>query len=231
MRNKFVIYQNIFSCILETVFEIFRKACKIKFADLRRTEILLFSSICSRYFSEEGAQEFNGVRPHPSEYNKSLSSLLFLSFGIFLLNSVNDIMRRNNIPDGARSLLGGGSEAVLGSDLEARALKSLMDGGEGNLLGKIGMEEEEKREKEDGEVRTLRIFFVATTVVVVVAAVTLAAVIVVAVAVDVTVVAVAVATAAAVAAAPFISSMEKAIHLFPISEPHPYPRHLPRPCP
>ncbi len=45
------------------------------------------------------------------------------------------------------------------------------------------------------------------------------------------VVAVAVATAAVVAAAPLISSMEKAIHLFPISEPHPYPRHLPRPCP
>ena len=39
-------------------------------------------------------------------YKKSLPSLLFLSFGIFLLNSVNEIMSRRGVIATARMLVG-----------------------------------------------------------------------------------------------------------------------------
>jgi len=45
--------------------------------------------------------------PHPAEavYERSLSSLLFLSMGIFLLNSVNELVESGNLPEGeARSM-------------------------------------------------------------------------------------------------------------------------------
>ena len=45
--------------------------------------------------------------PHPAEavYERSLSSLLFLSMGIFLLNSVNELVESGSLPEGeARSM-------------------------------------------------------------------------------------------------------------------------------
>jgi len=62
----------------------------------------LMAKFENKYLSE-GALD----TPHPAEavYERSLSSLLFLSMGIFLLNSVNELVESGNLPEGeARSM-------------------------------------------------------------------------------------------------------------------------------
>eukprot|EP00090_Calanus_glacialis_P010330 TRINITY_DN18716_c0_g1_i4.p1 TRINITY_DN18716_c0_g1~~TRINITY_DN18716_c0_g1_i4.p1 ORF type:complete len:751 (-),score=179.00 TRINITY_DN18716_c0_g1_i4:721-2973(-) len=62
----------------------------------------LMAKFENKYLSE-GALD----TPHPAEavYERSLSSLLFLSMGIFLLNSVNELVETGNLPEGeARSM-------------------------------------------------------------------------------------------------------------------------------
>ena len=59
--------------------------------------------------SSANEKQSNGVLNAQYEdavYKKSLPSLLFLSFGIFLLNSVNEIMSRRGVIATARMLVG-----------------------------------------------------------------------------------------------------------------------------
>lgn len=67
--------------------------------------------------------EANEASPVAGGHQKSLSSLLFLAFGIFLLNSVNNIMAKHSV---ARNF--GASAPELNK--EDLALKSLWDGEE-----------------------------------------------------------------------------------------------------
>lgn len=62
----------------------------------------LMTKFENKYLSEDALDT-----PHPAEavYERSLSSLLFLSMGIFLLNSVNELVESGNLPEGeARSM-------------------------------------------------------------------------------------------------------------------------------
>merc|ERR1719278_1114623 len=62
----------------------------------------LMTKFENKYLSEDALDT-----PHPAEavYERSLSSLLFLSMGIFLLNSVNELVQTGNLPAGeARSM-------------------------------------------------------------------------------------------------------------------------------
>jgi len=56
-----------------------------------------------KYLAEDGSM--SAVHPAEAVYERSLSSLLFLSMGIFLLNSVNELVQTGNLPAGeARSM-------------------------------------------------------------------------------------------------------------------------------
>jgi len=62
----------------------------------------LMTKFENKYLSEDALDT-----PHPAEavYERSLSSLLFLSMGIFLLNSVNELVESGSLPEGeARSM-------------------------------------------------------------------------------------------------------------------------------
>ena len=51
-----------------------------------------------KYLAEDGSM--SAVHPAEAVYERSLSSLLFLSMGIFLLNSVNELVQTGNLPAG-----------------------------------------------------------------------------------------------------------------------------------
>jgi len=56
-----------------------------------------------KYLADDGSM--SAVHPAEAVYERSLSSLLFLSMGIFLLNSVNELVQTGNLPAGeARSM-------------------------------------------------------------------------------------------------------------------------------
>ena len=56
-----------------------------------------------KYLAEDGTM---GANPAEAVYERSLSSLLFLSMGIFLLNSVNELVQSGSLPQGeARYLM------------------------------------------------------------------------------------------------------------------------------
>ncbi len=72
------------------------------------TSSLITVTITLRYLSESADdsddEELNGFPSNPV-HEKSLSSLLFLSFGIFLLNSVNKVIKNGGeAPRGARAI-------------------------------------------------------------------------------------------------------------------------------
>lgn len=55
-----------------------------------------------KYLKADGS---SSIHPAEAVYERSLSSLLFLSMGIFLLNSVNELVQSGNLPEGeARSM-------------------------------------------------------------------------------------------------------------------------------
>ena len=62
-----------------------------------------FCRFYANYLADENEPQLND-RPTPGTYEKSLSSLIFLSFGIFLLNSVNEHLTQNISEDTKRSL-------------------------------------------------------------------------------------------------------------------------------
>ncbi len=104
----------------------------------------LMSRFYARYLSEEGAYDFNSVSAGSVRGKKGLSSLLFLSFGIFLLNSVNDLMRRNQGMAGEQ-----GRSFSAGDDAETSALKSLIfsQEEEEEMLDRVGLKEADEEEK------------------------------------------------------------------------------------
>merc|ERR1719397_852276 len=55
-----------------------------------------------KYLADDGSM--SAVHPAEAVYERSLSSLLFLSMGIFLLNSVNELVDSGRLPAGARSI-------------------------------------------------------------------------------------------------------------------------------
>merc|ERR1719266_2893922 len=62
----------------------------------------LMTKFEQKYLSPDGTMS---VHPAEAIYERSLSSLLFLSMGIFLLNSVNELVQSGNLPAGeARSM-------------------------------------------------------------------------------------------------------------------------------
>merc|ERR1712109_149424 len=63
----------------------------------------LMKRFYANYLADENEPQLND-RPTPGTYEKSLSSLVFLSFGIFLLNSVNEHLTQNISEDTKRSL-------------------------------------------------------------------------------------------------------------------------------
>merc|ERR1712223_2239015 len=63
----------------------------------------LMKRFYANYLADENEPQLND-RPTPGTYEKSLSSLIFLSFGIFLLNSVNEHLTQNVSEDTKRSL-------------------------------------------------------------------------------------------------------------------------------
>ena len=61
----------------------------LNFRANRLAKPLLFYRFYANYLADENEPQLSD-RPAPGTYEKSLSSLIFLSFGIFLLNSVNE---------------------------------------------------------------------------------------------------------------------------------------------
>ncbi len=107
----------------------------------------LMSRFYSRYLSEEGGYDFNSVSPSSvAAHGKSLSSLLFLSFGIFLLNAVDVIAKRGGGGGGSH---GRSFDSSTGNN-EAMALKSLMlgDQDEDELLKEVGLDGDAANYKE-----------------------------------------------------------------------------------
>ena len=61
-----------------------------------------FCRFYANYLADENEPQLSD-KPTPGTYEKSLSSLIFLSFGIFLLNSVNEHLTQNVGPEIQRS--------------------------------------------------------------------------------------------------------------------------------
>merc|ERR1719193_1392749 len=81
-----------------------------------------------RYMSDDDNVE--DTRPADAVYERSLSSLLFLSMGIFLLNSVNDLVDSGGINIGSaepRSLDGGSSLDLLANTLNHKEILQLFN--------------------------------------------------------------------------------------------------------
>jgi len=63
----------------------------------------LMTKFEEKYLADDGSM--SAIHPAEAVYERSLSSLLFLSMGIFLLNSVNELVQTGNLPAGqARSM-------------------------------------------------------------------------------------------------------------------------------
>lgn len=63
----------------------------------------LMNRFYNNYLMSEDTMIENNVLPVNGVYEKSISSLLFLAFGIFLLNSVNEIIAQRGLSQGARA--------------------------------------------------------------------------------------------------------------------------------
>ena len=58
----------------------------------------LMTKFEEKYLADDGSM--SAIHPAEAVYERSLSSLLFLSMGIFLLNSVNELVQTGNLPAG-----------------------------------------------------------------------------------------------------------------------------------
>ena len=58
----------------------------------------LMTKFEEKYLADDGSM--SAIHPAEAVYERSLSSLLFLSMGIFLLNSVNELVQSGNLPAG-----------------------------------------------------------------------------------------------------------------------------------